>query len=313
MISEDEAGQLLRKLEDAMEKTSCNATYFEILTLLAFMHFREKKVDYAVVEAGLGGRTDSTNVLPNPKVCVITSISLDHEAFLGNTLDKIAGEKAGIIKPGCHVVLGPKATPKHVFDETAAKVGVKSIELVLGQMSSVDDENSAIAAEALRKCGIEKFEISGVRPAGRFERFETDEYTVVLDAAHNPDAMARLNGELQSSFPLGTQFSFVIAMSSNKDVDGCLKALFSTSKLNVDEVIFTRSENESRTADPNDLRDAASRLNIESKVELGNTADAVAKIKSKFIVVCGSFNALAPVRAALVKDMSVDKINMNEK
>ena len=83
-------------------------TTFEILTAMAFLHFREVRADYQVVEVGLGGRLDATNVV-RPEVCVITSISYDHTDVLGDTLAKIAGEKAGIIKPGATVVSAPQA------------------------------------------------------------------------------------------------------------------------------------------------------------------------------------------------------------
>jgi dihydrofolate synthase/folylpolyglutamate synthase len=83
-------------------------TYFEALTALAFAYFQKKRVDFQVLEVGLGGRLDATNVVINPAVCIITSISLDHAQILGNTLEEIAREKAGIIKSGCWVVISPQ-------------------------------------------------------------------------------------------------------------------------------------------------------------------------------------------------------------
>lgn len=96
-------------------------TYFELMTAAAFLHFATEKVDIAVVEVGIGGRLDSTNVI-SPEVCVITGISYDHMAQLGHTLEQIAGEKAGIIKSGVPVVCAPQ-TPgvKRVLREAAAK------------------------------------------------------------------------------------------------------------------------------------------------------------------------------------------------
>lgn len=83
-------------------------TYFEITTAAAFLLFAETPADVVVLETGLGGRLDATNVVPNPAVAVLTPISMDHQEYLGNTLAKIAGEKAGIIKPGCPVVCSPQ-------------------------------------------------------------------------------------------------------------------------------------------------------------------------------------------------------------
>src|SRR4030043_1631215 len=82
-------------------------TYFEALTALAFAYFQKKRVDFQVLEVGLGGRLDATNVT-KPIVCIITSISLDHTQILGNSLEEIAREKAGIIKPGCWAVISPQ-------------------------------------------------------------------------------------------------------------------------------------------------------------------------------------------------------------
>jgi len=99
------------------------ATFFEITTAMAFQWFAERRVDVAVIETGLGGRWDSTNVV-TPLVSVITSIDMDHMEFLGTTLESIAGEKAGIIKPGVPAVIGePRAALRNVFLERAAEVG----------------------------------------------------------------------------------------------------------------------------------------------------------------------------------------------
>src|SRR5688572_7858838 len=93
-------------------------TVFEVMTLLSFLHFAAEKVDRAVVEVGLGGRFDATNVL-TPDVVIITSIGLDHTDRQGDTVEKIAFEKAGIIKPGCHVISGAQGSAQKVIDEVA--------------------------------------------------------------------------------------------------------------------------------------------------------------------------------------------------
>ena len=110
MISEEEfAGYMTRikTVNDLLEKSGCNLTQFELITAVAFLWFAEKECDVVVLECGLGGRLDSTNVIKEPLCSVITKISLDHTDILGDTVEKIAGEKAGIIKPGCPVVLAP--------------------------------------------------------------------------------------------------------------------------------------------------------------------------------------------------------------
>ena len=86
------------------EEQESHPTYFEILFLMGMVIFRERKVDYVILETGLGGRLDATNVVERPLACIITSVSRDHTEYLGETIPEIAGEKAGIIKPGVPVV-----------------------------------------------------------------------------------------------------------------------------------------------------------------------------------------------------------------
>lgn len=91
---------------DAIEHKRLDLTFFEIVTMMAFLHFAEKKVDYAVLECGMGGRLDATNIIDKPECCAITSIGFDHVEYLGSTLESIAFEKAGIIKQGVPCVIG---------------------------------------------------------------------------------------------------------------------------------------------------------------------------------------------------------------
>ncbi|RMF76006.1 MAG: bifunctional folylpolyglutamate synthase/dihydrofolate synthase [Planctomycetota bacterium] len=123
-ISESVFAKLIARIEPAVRKLRNESpTFFEIMTAAAFLHFADKQVDYAVLETGLGGRLDSTNVV-RPLVCGITNISYDHMAQLGNTLEAIAEEKAGIFKPGVPVVSTPQAPGvRRVLKAQAQKVG----------------------------------------------------------------------------------------------------------------------------------------------------------------------------------------------
>lgn len=123
MISQADFARLVKLTEPAVAKTKPMPTYFDVLTAVAFQYFAEQKVDFAVVETGLGGRLDSTNVL-KPEVTAITSISKDHVAQLGHTLEKIAEEKAGIFKPGVPAVtVMQEPGVEAVFKRVAEKVG----------------------------------------------------------------------------------------------------------------------------------------------------------------------------------------------
>lgn len=129
MISRAEMGRRLGHMKGTIEgllragRLDAHPTYFEVLTVLAFRYFAERKVEAAVLEVGLGGRFDATNVV-TPRVAVITTIGLDHREYLGPTLAAIAGEKAGIIKPGLPVVCGPDRGPaRRVIRARAAELG----------------------------------------------------------------------------------------------------------------------------------------------------------------------------------------------
>jgi dihydrofolate synthase/folylpolyglutamate synthase len=124
MVTEGELTRLLARMAPVVEKLRRDEpTFFEILTAAAFVHFVNQKVDIAVIETGLGGRLDSTNVI-RPEACGIVSISYDHVAQLGNTLEKIAEEKAGIFKPGVPVISAPQVpSVKKVLKKAAERVG----------------------------------------------------------------------------------------------------------------------------------------------------------------------------------------------
>lgn len=121
MISQADLTRLIAKIAAVINRSERdNPTFFEVMTAAAFLHFVNKKVDMAVIETGLGGRLDSTNVI-SPEVCAITNISYDHMAQLGNTLEKITEEKAGIFKPGVPIVCAPQPEKvKRVLRRVAA-------------------------------------------------------------------------------------------------------------------------------------------------------------------------------------------------
>jgi dihydrofolate synthase/folylpolyglutamate synthase len=125
-VSEGSFVELARRVAEAereLSESDGDPTFFELITAMAFCHFADQAVDAAVIEVGLGGRLDSTNVI-TPSVCVITSISLDHTQILGNTIEKIAKEKAGIFKPGVAAVSAPqKPGVVEVLRAEAARVG----------------------------------------------------------------------------------------------------------------------------------------------------------------------------------------------
>jgi dihydrofolate synthase/folylpolyglutamate synthase len=132
---------------------TCKPSFFELTTALAFEYFKQQKVDYAIIEVGLGGRLDSSNII-TPILSVITNISIDHTQFLGNTLAEIASEKAGIIKSGVPVVIGEATVPevREVFENTAREckspiVFANDMPIVLGSEKNIDGSLSIFAID----------------------------------------------------------------------------------------------------------------------------------------------------------------------
>ncbi|ACC98644.1 Putative folylpoly-gamma-glutamate synthetase [Elusimicrobium minutum Pei191] len=218
--------------------------YFEILTCAAFYYFAKNKVDYAVVETGLGGLMDATNVLI-PVLTAVTSIDFDHKDILGGTIQKIAAQKAGIIKPGVPCVAGEiKGSAKKILLETAKKNkaplyftrGAKEIKyLKNGTMTAVYKNgkkinlkllgypqtiNAAIAAKSARilrvkekhiKTGIEKSMLES-----RFEIIKQKGKTLILDGGHNAEAAKNLI-ETYKNMPFYPNAELVFASSKDKE------------------------------------------------------------------------------------------------
>ena len=177
-------------------------TFFEITTALALDYFRALNVDLVILETGLGGRLDATNIVI-PLASVLTSIDLDHQRWLGNTLDEIAFEKAGIIKPAIPVVSVPQiAQVRSVIEQVALErsaplhyVNRPISDMFVGLPGSHQRMNAAVACETLVQAGLDLTEqerregLANVFWPGRFQRLGT---RIILDGAHNPAASQRL-------------------------------------------------------------------------------------------------------------------------
>ena len=159
LISEQQVVELLPKIYALCEEHDIPATFFEITTALAFLFYHESNADVVVLETGLGGRLDSTNVIQSPACSVITSIGLEHTRILGDTVEKIALEKGGIIKPGRPVLVGPHV-PHDVLRQCAEEKGssgyyqcqdlLSDADTITQQtdLMDYDQENARIAAAA---------------------------------------------------------------------------------------------------------------------------------------------------------------------
>ena len=240
-------------------------SFFELTSTMAFAYFRDMHVDYAIIEVGLGGRLDSTNII-TPVLSVITNISKDHTQFLGNTLEEIAGEKAGIIKPGVPVVIGDvdKENVMRVFREKAREVDapfyastelapLQSCELgednrwhfrtkdfgeltgELGGMVQARNASTVLTSvSVLRKIGI-PIPVEAVRDAfarvveltGLMGRWQTVHTSphVVCDTGHNTGGWEFLSRQLADEAKRCRTLRMVVGMVNDKDIDGVLSLM----------------------------------------------------------------------------------------
>jgi len=279
LISEAELVSFVERLKPEVEAVNQKATYgrlttFELMTALAFAYFEQKGVDFQVIEVGLGGRLDATNIV-QPEVCVITSISFDHTEVLGNTLVQIAAEKAGIIKPNSIVVTSPQIDDEvnRVFEQACLSRKAKwirvgsdvtwqslgfnssrqslrvegrlgSYELSIPLLGQHQLENAATAVAALEVLAEKGFRISRdsiikglaqVSWPGRLQVLSRRPL-IVVDGAHNPDSARKLKQALEQYFDFDRAI-LIIGVSSDKDLAGIVSELVPL----FDKVIATHS------------------------------------------------------------------------
>lgn len=267
-IGKERLGQLYATVKRAcdrmVEKGYPHPTIFEVETAAAYTYFAEEECDIAIIEVGMGGRTDATNVVSQPVVSVITSISMDHTAFLGDTLEKIAYMKAGIIKKNCPVVaLKQKQDVEKVLHQEAEEqnavlytadpkgVGVQAftadgmklcmedgvcIETTLTGYTQIENISlSYKVLQVLAENGIidrntERM-IQGYKAAvwpGRFETIGIDP-RFIIDGAHNKDAAEKLAENMKVFFP-NKKIHYIMGVLRDKDYSGMLEAVLANAE-----------------------------------------------------------------------------------
>eukprot|EP00375_Theileria_parva_P003286 XP_765967.1 dihydrofolate synthase/folylpolyglutamate synthase [Theileria parva strain Muguga] len=219
--------------------------FFSSVLLISLVYFVEKNVEWVVLESGIGGLLDPTNFAPNTKAVVISSIGYDHMAILGKTLDEIAHQKAGTIKPGSVVVLGPNCYKDEIFESKAKEVGAKVIKNNKKDFESFDEENTETARLVVEEAlGLGKANISALNSRLKmrlkilsreecevvknhvFSKYPSlvpklTEYgipkAVVLDIAHNNTAINRLCSDLFKVFTGNAVFC--VSISQNRTLN----------------------------------------------------------------------------------------------
>lgn len=219
-------------MQDAAQRIDITPTYFEALTLLAFIAFAKAKVDIAVLEVGMGGRLDATNVV-KPIASVITPVGMDHMEYLGNTLRAIAREKAGVIHRDAIVLTtNDDATVLDVIRKRAAQFGARVIHVTEEHDSPLAGEfqkrNAALAVRTARELGIDEDAIArgvaNTRWRGRLERIETRGKEIWIDGGHNAHAVAQTAPFFDKNVPHPRLLVFGIM--SDKDVQPVVETLF---------------------------------------------------------------------------------------
>lgn len=280
-------------VEQMIEEGMESPTQFEVLTAAAFLCFALNEVEYAVIEVGLGGLLDSTNVV-EPEVSVITNVAFEHAQFCGGTLEGIAHHKAGIIKDNVPVVTDAKGMTLEILHEEAAK---KNTDLFIEDIDFAaeflrDEENKQVISFASQIIGVAtefklnllgihqirnsalaimtayllandeeritsetvKKALSCVRWPGRFEYFCVSDKQMIIDGAHNPAGISMLRQNLDRYFPV-EQRVFLLGILGDKDINVMIKTL-----LRPDDVVVATVPDSARSSDPSDW---VSKLNVK--------------------------------------------------
>lgn len=334
-ISEERFAELIGEMLPAIDRTTAELgrpSYYETLLALAFVYFAREQVDLAVIEVGVGGKLDGTNVIV-PQVSVITNIGLDHTEILGDTLEEIATDKAGIAKTGIPLVSAvADPGPRAIIQAHCAQVGARFISVldavsiepqqsqrygqsfvvttpaacyelqlpVLGEFQKTNAATAILALEQLNdrfRPSVEEVArgLSQLLLPGRMEFFPSFP-SIIFDVAHNPDKAAHLVGSLRAKFA-DRRFVFIIAVTDSKDAHRVLQAFVDLPA----SFIFTGFQTPGRTATrPQRLASIAEDLGIwgraiASPVEALEVARRNASA-SDIIVITGSTFVVAELR-----------------
>lgn len=333
LIEPDELVHWIAVLKQASEDLNIPSTFFELGTVMALLHFDRQKTDWNIMEVGMGGRLDSTNLCQG-QVCIITSISRDHESSLGTRLSQIAQEKAAIIKHPCTVICGPQekeviqviqdrsqaheaslllqgqdfqvdiqslSLQGQVFDFNGPEIWYKGLEIALtGRHQSVNAGLAVAACTALADPSITEQTIrAGLKSAewpGRLEIYCTSP-TLILDCAHNLDSFKKLILSLSELFP-HTRKIWVLGIMKDKP----LAEITTIISDHADHIVVTQPENE-RSASPEQIRKAFANFTkpIDLAEKIPSALDRAYQIANPddLIVVTGSLFTVAEAKQVI--------------
>lgn len=285
-ISDDDFAKYVFEVSNLADNNNIDLTEFEILTAVMFKYFYDNKVEVVVLETGLGGRFDATNVIKKNLCSIITHIDFDHTERLGDTLDKIAYEKAGIIKKDCPCIV---FEGKEVYYDVADEVGAP-LQLILPMVNTDNlalkgvhqQENLSLALAAIENCFPEvkndtiQEAIKQVKHICRFQYIE--DKNLIIDGAHNPNGVNALKQSLDMYYP-NIRRRFIFGCLNNKDYGQMVNSLFERG----DEVYFYHY-NHQNSCTVEQLQEVcpveSKALTSEVDIEFSN---------SILTIICGSF------------------------
>lgn len=274
LCNKDFVYQFIQKLKEL--PSYIQPSFFEFTTIMAFCYFKEQNVDYAIIEVGLGGRLDSTNII-SPLVSAITNVQLDHQNILGNTIEEIAREKAGIIKKNTPIVSGDENTAvKAIIENKAQEVGAQFIDatkieapystslegnyqkynlrVVIGLVEQLRKLNIAISEDAVKNGLIKVYENTGF--IGRWFTFSKEPLTI-LDTGHNQAGLEEVFAQLNK---LPQYKHIVLGFVNDKKIDEVLKIL----PQNADYYFVKPSVNRGRN--PEEYEEQLKKVKISYKI-----------------------------------------------
>ncbi len=334
-ISKKEFSQQVDQILPFLTDTQDPPTLFEVLTAIAFSHFAKRKVDLAVVEVGLGGRYDATNVVQST-LTILTTVGMDHTALLGDTIEKIAWEKAGIAKESVPFIIGdlsPQAEgvaqkecervgtelvnvtditlkrSSYGLDFAAYEVGVSSLpkSVKIPLVATYQQENLRLVLKAITELrrGLEIADeaiVSGLASTewpGRFEVMSR-EPLIILDGAHNPHAMRALATEVKTFFPQSDKRQLLFGVLADKEYGAMARTLFS---------LFSRvtltSSHSPRALPADRLAGIAADMSVDYGLT-GSVTEGLATAQARLrpddaLLITGSLTVVREARALLVK------------
>jgi dihydrofolate synthase / folylpolyglutamate synthase len=306
MISEDAVASGLTAIRVLIADWNPHPTFFEVATALALKHFTETKIDFVILETGLGGRLDATNAIQS-NVSVITQIDFDHEKWLGHSLGEIAAEKAGIIKPRVPIVsAAQRPEAEEVIRARAAKceapiefVAASYDETPIALAGSHQKQNAALAIAAVRAAKIDISDSAIARGLASIDwpaRFQRWDERTVIDGAHNL-AAARALAETWREIFDHQRATLILAILSDKDLRGICEALAPISEF----VLLPKIRSE-RAATPEELAKVLSDITPPLSYSITQSVDealALARAKPNPILITGSLHFAGEVLAHL--------------